>query len=144
VIIIEPELEFNEVEPAEAVVSIAGGLSLLAGSADPCEKAPPKNRNIATTAAKPINLNSPLNVPSSHPGQGASSHRFQLLSLSTTVPSSQAAPNTSPRRYCHTYDYLTTYILQYSLSYPALQLDLFSKKISKRKSTPFCLKLDDV
>jgi len=66
VIIIEPELEFDEAEPAEAPTSIGGGLSLLAGSVAPCEKAPPKNRKLATTAAKHRNLNSPLNVLSSH------------------------------------------------------------------------------
>ena len=73
VIIIEPELEFDEVELGEAVTSIGGGLSLRAGSAAPCEKAPPKNRKTATTAAKHRNLNSPLNVASSYPGQSAGS-----------------------------------------------------------------------
>jgi len=52
VIVIVQELEFDEVELAEAPTSIGGGLSLLAGSAAPCEKAPPKNRKTATTAAK--------------------------------------------------------------------------------------------
>jgi hypothetical protein len=75
VIIIEQELEFDEPEPAEAPTSIGGGLSLLAGSAAPCEKAPPKNRKIATTTAKPRTLNSRLNVPSNRPGQDASSHK---------------------------------------------------------------------
>jgi len=67
VIIIVPELEFDELELAEAVASILGGLSLLAGSADPCEKAPAKNRNTATTQAKHRNLTARLNVLSSHP-----------------------------------------------------------------------------
>ena len=79
VIMIEPELEFDEVETAEALVSIGGGLSLLAGSAEPSEKAPPKNRKIATTAAKHRNLNSPLNVHSSHPGQDALNSRDLFL-----------------------------------------------------------------
>ena len=71
VIIIEPELEFDDVELEEAPTSIGGGLSLLAGSADPCEKAPPKNKKIATTATNPRILSSPLNALSSHPGQSA-------------------------------------------------------------------------
>ena len=71
VIIIAPELEFDEVELVEAAASILGGLSPLAGSADPCEKAPPKYRKIATTQAKHRNLTTRLNVPSSHPGRGA-------------------------------------------------------------------------
>jgi len=68
VIIIVPELELDEVELGEAAAPIVGGLSLLAGSADPCEKAPPKNRKIATTQANHRNLTSRLNVPSNHPG----------------------------------------------------------------------------
>jgi len=71
VIIIVPELEFDEVESAEAVDSILGGASLPVGSVDPCEKAPAKNRNTVTTQPKHRNLTSRLNVPSSHPGQGA-------------------------------------------------------------------------
>jgi hypothetical protein len=66
VIIIVPELEFDEVEPGEAPTSIGGGLSLLAGSADPCEKAPPKNRKTPTTAANPRILNNFFNVLSTH------------------------------------------------------------------------------
>ena len=79
VIIIEPELEFDDVAPDEAPTSIGGGLSLLAGSADPCEKAPPKNRKIAATATKPRNLNNPFNAPSNHPGQDASSRTLPSL-----------------------------------------------------------------
>ena len=73
-IIIVPELEFDDVELREAAASIVAGLSLLAGSADPCEKAPPKNRKIATTHAKHRNLTTRLNVPSNHPGQDISSN----------------------------------------------------------------------
>ena len=71
VIIIVPELEFDDVESAEAVASILGGASLPAGSVDPCEKAPAKNRNTATTQAKHRNLTTRLNVPSSHTRQGS-------------------------------------------------------------------------
>jgi len=71
VIIIVPELEFADVELWEAIASILGGASLLAGSAAPGEKAPAKNRNTTTTQAKHRNLTARLNVPSSHPGQGA-------------------------------------------------------------------------
>jgi hypothetical protein len=71
VIIIVPELEFDEVELGEAAASIGGGLSPLAGSVDPCEKAPAKNRNTATTQAKHRNLTTRLNVPSNHPGHDA-------------------------------------------------------------------------
>jgi len=70
VMVIAHELEFAEVELGEALASIAG-LSLLAGSADPCEKAPAKNRNTATTQAKHTNLANRLNVPSNHSGQGS-------------------------------------------------------------------------
>ena len=52
VIVIVPELEFAEVELREAVVPILGGPSGLAGSVDPCEKAPPKYKKIAKTEAK--------------------------------------------------------------------------------------------
>ena len=75
VIIIVPELEFDEVELGEAVAPILGGLSLLAGSADPGEEPPPRNKKIARTEAKHRNLTTRLNVPSNHPGQDASSHR---------------------------------------------------------------------
>ena len=71
VIIIVPELEFDDVELVEAVTPTVGGPSAPAGSADPCEKAPAKNRNIATTHAKHRNLTTRLNVPSNHPGQDA-------------------------------------------------------------------------
>jgi hypothetical protein len=71
VIIIVPELEFDEVELADAVASILGVLSLLAGSVDPIEEAPPKNKKIARTEATHTNLTSRLNVPSSHPDQGS-------------------------------------------------------------------------
>ena len=71
VIIIVPELEFDEVELEEALASIEAGPSLLAGSADPGEEAPPENNKIAKTEAKHRNLTTRLNVPSSHPGQGS-------------------------------------------------------------------------
>ena len=70
VIIIEPELEFDEVESGEAGTSILGRLSLLAGSADPCEE-PPTNKKIARIEAKHRNLSTCLNLPSSHSRQGA-------------------------------------------------------------------------
>jgi hypothetical protein len=50
VIIIEPELELDDVEPPEAPTSIGGGLSLLASSADPCEKAPAMTVGISNHA----------------------------------------------------------------------------------------------
>jgi len=71
VIIIVPELEFDEVELGEAVAPILGGASLPAGPVDPCEKAPAKNRNAATTQAKHRNLTSRLNVLSNHLDQAA-------------------------------------------------------------------------
>ena len=69
VIIIVPELEFDDVELGEAAASIAGGSSALAGSAGPCEEPPPKNSKIAKTEAKHNNLATRLNVPSSHTRQ---------------------------------------------------------------------------
>ena len=66
VIIIVPELEFDEVELSEAVASILGGSSALAGSADPGEEPPPQNKKIAKTEAKHRNLTTRLNAPSSH------------------------------------------------------------------------------
>ena len=71
VIVIVPELEFDEVELAQAAASILGVLSLLAGSAAPGEEAPPRNKNTARTEAKHRNLTGRLNVPSGHPVQGA-------------------------------------------------------------------------
>jgi hypothetical protein len=68
VIIIVPELEFDDVELLEAVAPVVARSSAPAGSADPCEKAPPKYRNTATTQAKHRNLTTRLNVPSSHSG----------------------------------------------------------------------------
>jgi len=75
VIIIEPELEFDDVELSEATVPIAGGFSILAGSADPGEEPPPKNKRIAKTEPKHRNLTSRLNVPSRHTRQGTFHHR---------------------------------------------------------------------
>ena len=69
VIVIVQELEFDEVELGEAAVLISGGHSSLAGSVAPDEKAPPKNKQVATTEAKHRTLNSRLNVLSNHPGQ---------------------------------------------------------------------------
>jgi len=71
VIMIEPELELDELELTEAIASIAGGSSALAGSADPCEKAPPKYRQIPTTPAKHTNLTARLNIPSNYTPQRA-------------------------------------------------------------------------
>ena len=71
VIMIEPELEFDDVEAGAAVASILAGPSLLAGSAEPSEEPPPKNKKIARTEAKHRNLTARLNVPSNHPGHGA-------------------------------------------------------------------------
>jgi hypothetical protein len=75
VIVIPQKLEFDEVEPGEATASILAGLSLLAGSADPGEEPPLKHRKIATTDPKHRNLTTRLNVPSSHPDQGALNSR---------------------------------------------------------------------
>ena len=66
VIIIVPELEFDDAESWEALVSITGGLSLLAGSADPGDESPPKNKKIAKTEPKHRNLATRLNVLSNH------------------------------------------------------------------------------
>ena len=91
VILIVPELEFDEVELWEAVASIVGRPSLPAGSADPCEKAPAKNRNTATTQAKHRNLTTRLNVLSNHPSQRALNCRdlfSQKISSSKTPASS--------------------------------------------------------
>jgi len=63
VIIIVPELEFDEVELLETTARIAGWPSLLPGSADPAEKAPPKNKKIMKTETKHRNLTTRLNVP---------------------------------------------------------------------------------
>jgi len=71
VIVIAQELEFDEVELLEVPTSIAGGLSPLAGSADPSEEEPAKTKAITKTKAKHKKLSHRLNVPSGHPGQGA-------------------------------------------------------------------------
>jgi hypothetical protein len=52
VIVIAHELELDEVELVEATAPIAGGLSPLAGSADPGEEPPPRNKKIARTEAR--------------------------------------------------------------------------------------------
>jgi len=94
VIIIVPELEFDDVELGEAAASIAGGSSALAGSAGPCEEPPPKNSKIAKTEAKHRNLTSRLNVPSSHPGHGILDSRdlfFQKIPFPKTTPFSSMA-----------------------------------------------------
>ena len=112
VIIIVPELEFDDAGSREAVASIGGGLSLLAGSADPCEKAPPRYRKTATTQAKHKNLTTRLNVPSSHLGQGALnrsdlfsqkilSHKntsFPNLTTAINVPSSHPGQDVSSHK----------------------------------------------
>jgi len=69
VIVIVPELEFDELELPEAAVSILGGLSLLAGSADPGEEPTPKSTRIANTEAKHRNPTARLNIPSNPRGQ---------------------------------------------------------------------------
>ena len=79
VIMIVQELELDEVELEEALASIEAGLSLLAGSADPGEEPPPKSSNIPRTKAKHRNLTARLNVPSSRPGQDASTRTLRLL-----------------------------------------------------------------
>jgi len=98
VIVIVPELEFDDVELGEAVASIAGTLSLLAGSADPGEEPPPKNRNIAKTEAKHRNLTTRLNAPSSHPRQTASNRRdlFSQKILSHNTPTATGSLRVSP------------------------------------------------
>jgi len=70
VIMIVPELEFDDAGSREAVAWIVGRLSYLAGSAAPGEEPPPKNNKIAKIEAKHRNLTARLNVPSSHPGHG--------------------------------------------------------------------------
>jgi len=72
VIVIVPALEFEPVELTEAATSNIGAHSVLAGSADPGDEVPPTNKNIARTEAKHRNLSGCLNVPSSRPGQDAS------------------------------------------------------------------------
>ena len=74
-IIIVPELEFDEVKLAEVPTSIVAGLSLLAGSADPGEEEPAKTKAITKTKAKHRNLTSRLNVPSNRPRHGALNSR---------------------------------------------------------------------
>jgi len=67
VIVIVPELEFDDAELVEPATSIVRTLSFAAGSAAPGEEPPPKNRNIAKTKAKHRNLTTRPNVLSSHP-----------------------------------------------------------------------------
>jgi len=88
VIIIVPELEFDDAGSREAVASILARLSLLAGSADPGEEAPPRNKKIAKTEAKHNNLTTRLNVLSNHLGQGALNCRdlFFQKTLSPKIP----------------------------------------------------------
>ena len=74
VIMIVPELGFDELELPEAVASTDGGLSLLAGSADPGDEPPPRNKKVARTEAKHTSLTTRLNVPSNRPGQDVSTH----------------------------------------------------------------------
>jgi hypothetical protein len=97
VIIIVPELEFDDVELLEAVASILAGLSPLAGSAAPGEEAPPKNKKIARTEAKHRNLTTRLNVPSSHPGHGVLNcpDLFSQKNSFKKAPTS-TLPSTSP------------------------------------------------
>jgi hypothetical protein len=92
VIIIAPELEFDDAESWEAVAPILAGLSLLTGSADPGDEAPPKNNKTARTEAKHRNLTTRLNVPSSRPGQDISSNK-------------QPSPNAASRATFHNPQY---------------------------------------
>jgi len=69
VIVIVPELEFDDVELVQAVTPSIAGLSPLAGSADPGDEAPPKNKKIARTEAKHRNPTARLNIPSNPRGQ---------------------------------------------------------------------------
>ena len=90
VIIIVPELEFDDVELVEPAASIGTALSLLAGSAAPCERVLAKNRKAATTEAKHKNLTIRLNAPSSNPGHGAPNSRdlfSQKTPFQNTPPS---------------------------------------------------------
>ena len=80
VIIIEPELDFDELEFAEAPTSIGGAVSLFAGSADPGEEVPPKTKQIARIEAAHRNLSARLNVPSIHPRHGVLNRRDLLSS----------------------------------------------------------------
>jgi len=100
VIIIEPELEFAEVESWEAVASILAGLSLLAGSAAPGEEAPPKNKRIARTEAKHTNLTHRLNVPSSHPAQAALNRRDLFSQKNSSREQPPQCPLQSSRSGC--------------------------------------------
>lgn len=84
VIVIVQELELDEVELVEAPTSIGGGLSPLAGSANPGEEEPAKTKAITKTKAKHRKLTNRLNVPSSHTSHG-SLHCRDLLS-SSCVP----------------------------------------------------------
>jgi len=63
------ELEFDEVELAEAPTSIGAGLSLLAGSAEPGVEPPPRNKTTTKIKAKHRNLTNRLNAASSRPTQ---------------------------------------------------------------------------
>ena len=74
VILIAPELEFDESQQGDAVASTIGGSSLFAGSVDNAEDPVAGTIRIATRAAKHIRLSSRLNAPSRHPDPDASSH----------------------------------------------------------------------
>ena len=100
VIIIVPQLEFD-VELWEAVASIPGALSIAAGSANPGDEPPPRNKKIPTTKAKHRNLTIRLNVPSSHPGQGAPTRRdlFSQKTLSQEIPPPPNVPDRPEKRH---------------------------------------------
>ena len=101
VIIIVPELEFDEVESREAVAPIVGGPPGLAGSADPGEVPPPKNKKTPRTEAKHRNLTSRLNVPPIYPGQGAPTRRdlFSQKTLSQEIPPPPNVPDRPEKRH---------------------------------------------
>jgi hypothetical protein len=129
VIVIVQELEFEEVEPGEAVASIVGCSSSLGSSADTPGSVSAKTTIIIRSEAQHRSLINVFNVPSNHPGQDASTHKQLLLLLSAAAPSSQAVPNRTPPPPLllppaipyHPYP-------QYTPTHPTPQLDLFSKK----------------
>jgi hypothetical protein len=64
VIVIVPELEFDDAESGEAVATTVGTSSALAGSADPGEETMAKNGTIATTGPNYENLSTGFSAPS--------------------------------------------------------------------------------
>lgn len=91
VIVIVQELELDVTEASTVAGSFVSGTP-----ADPAEEPTPNNTIMVRSEAMHKNLISGLNVPSSHPDQGASTHKLPPLWLSGAAPSSQAVPNTAP------------------------------------------------